>query len=99
MARAKQHPPLVVLFFFFSWGILVTRKKWWCKRYEGPLFIFSRGRGARRREGNQAQSMCPNHLGEKKPNLFFSELIISRRIVEIFNNKKHFNHQNFEKGD
>jgi len=37
--------------------------------------------------------------GEKKPNLFLSELIISRRIVEIFYNKKNFNHQNFKKGD
>jgi hypothetical protein len=43
--------------------------------------------------------MCPNHQGEKKPNLFFSELIISKRLVEIFNNKKNFNHQKFEKGD
>jgi hypothetical protein len=38
-------------------------------------------------------------LSEKTLNLFYSELIISRRIVEIFNNKKNFNHQNFEKGD
>ncbi len=90
---------LLFLFFFFFLGILVTRKKWWCKRYEGPLFLFSGGREAGRREGNRAQSMCPNHRGEKKPNLFFSELIISRRIVEIFYNKKNFNHQNFEKGD
>jgi hypothetical protein len=100
--KSEATPTTVLLLFLFSlffWGILVTRKKWWCKLYEGPLFLFSGGRGAGRREGNRAQSMCPNHRGEKKPNFFRLELIISRRIVDISNNKKNFNHQNFEKGD
>ncbi len=100
--KSEAAPATVLLLFLFSlffWGILVTRKKWWCKRYEGPLFLFSGGRGVGRRDGNRAQSMCPNHRGENKPNFFRVELIISRRIVDISNNKKNFNHQNFEKGD
>ncbi len=51
-------------FFLLFLGILVTRKKWWCKSYEGPHFSFGRG-------GNWAQSMCPNHREEKKPFFFF----------------------------
>jgi hypothetical protein len=77
--KSEAAPATVLFLFLFSlffWGILVTREKWWCKRYEGPFFFFlgGEGEGAGRGVGNRAQSMCPNHRGEKKPNFFLNLL-------------------------
>jgi hypothetical protein len=84
-ARAKQHPPPYFFFFFFPsffWALLWQGKSGGANYRKGLFLFFLGGRGARRREGNRAQSMCPNHRGEKKPdflglNLLFPDVLLT----------------------
>ncbi len=80
---------LLFLFFFFFLGILVTRKKWWCKRYEGPLFLFSGGRGGGEAGGKPGSIHVPKSpRGKKNLIYFFLNLLFPDVLLKFFTTRR-----------